>query len=162
MRLVRAYLASSQLILGGVFAHHLAGSAVASTQSLASLVLLSCALSLLLTSEEITEGKLFLAVFVAQNGSHFLLGGSTHNTLSMYAAHTVAGVISYQAIAKSAVLVQSLSDCSKFLASQFIPRLISTTTIEIDLPSWTFTHYLPAFREQARFSALSLRAPPAL
>lgn len=162
MRLVRAYLASSQLILGGVFAHHLAGSAVASTQSLASLVLLSCALSLLLTSEEITEGKLFLAVFVAQNGSHFLLGGSTHNTLSMYAAHTVAGVVSYQAIAKSAVLVQSLSDCSKFLASQFIPRLISTTTIEIDLPSWTFTHYLPAFREQARFSALSLRAPPAL
>ena len=162
MRLVRAYLASSQLILGGVFAHHLAGSAVASTQSLASLVLLSCALSLLLTSEEITEGKLFLAVFVAQNGSHFLLGGSTHNTISMYAAHTVAGVISYQAIAKSAVLVQSLSDCSKFLASQFIPRLISTTTIEIDLPSWTFTHYLPAFREQARFSALTLRAPPAL
>jgi len=162
MRLVRAYLASSQLILGGVFAHHLAGSAVASTQSLASLVLLSCTLSLLLTSEEITEGKLFLAVFVAQNGSHFLLGGSTHNTLSMYAAHTVAGVVSYQAIAKSAVLVQSLSDCSKFLASQFIPRLISTATIEIDLPSWTFTHYLPAFREQARFSALSLRAPPAL
>jgi hypothetical protein len=162
MRLVRAYLASSQLILGGVLAHHLAGSAVASTQSLASLILLSCALSLLLTNEEITEGRLFVAVFVAQNGSHFLLGGSTHNTVSMYAAHTVAGVISYQTIAKSAVLLQSLSDCSKFLASKFIPSLISTAKLEIDLPSWTFTHYLPAFREQAHFSALTLRAPPAL
>jgi hypothetical protein len=162
MRLVRAYLASSQLILGGVLAHHLAGSAVASTQSLASLILFSCALSLLLSNEEITEGRLFFAVFVAQNGSHFLLGGSTHNTVSMYAAHTVAGVISYQTIAKSAVLLQSLSDCSKFLASKFFPKLISTAELEIDLPSWTFTHYLPAFREQAHFSALTLRAPPAL
>ena len=95
MKLARAAISSSLLLLGGIFAHHLAGGDVASTQNLTTFFLLNVLLALLLTKEEISEGRIFLSVFIAQNSAHFLLGGAIHEPISMYVAHTIAGLATF-------------------------------------------------------------------
>ena len=160
MKVVRAALGSSLLLLGGILAHHLSGSSIASFTSISSFLILSLLLALLLIDEEISDTKLFAAVFIAQNGAHFLMGGSMHESLSMYFAHTIAGVLTYIAINKGSEILASIETFLLFLYSHISPHAIFIPRWNLRKTVWAFTPYLPSFKDLAHNATLSLRAPP--
>lgn len=160
MKLVRAALGSSLLLLGGILAHHLSGSSIASFSSISSFLILSLLLALFLLDEEISETKLFAAVFIAQNGAHFLMGGSMHESLSMYLGHTIAGVLTYVAICKGSEILASIESFLHFLYSHISPHAIFIPQWNLQKAVWAFTPYLPSFKDLAHNATLSLRAPP--
>ncbi len=160
MKLVRAALGSSLLLLGGILAHHLSGSSIASFSSISSFFILSLLLALLLLDEEISDTKLFAAVFLAQNGAHFLMGGSVHESFSMYLGHTIAGALTFFAINKGSEILASIDSFVRFLYSHISPHAIFFPQWNRLKTGWAFTPYLPTFKEQAHNATLSLRAPP--
>jgi hypothetical protein len=160
MKLARAALGSSLLLLGGILAHHLSGGSIASFTSISSFLILSLLLALLLADEEISDTKLFAAVFIAQNGAHFLMGGSMHESLSMYLAHTIAGVLTYIAINKGSEILASIETFLRFLYSHISPHAIFIPRWNLRKAVWAFTPYLPSFKDLAHNATLSLRAPP--
>ena len=160
MKLARAALSSSLLLLGGILAHHIAGSSVASLTSILSFVILSLLLALLLVDEEISDSKLFAAVFIAQNGAHFLMGGSMQESFSMYLGHTIAGVFTFIAINKGSEILASIETFIRFLCSHISPHSIFIPQWNLQKTVWAFTPYLPSFKDLAHNTRLSLRAPP--
>ncbi len=160
MKLVRATISASLLILGGILAHHLAGGDVVTTPRLTSFFLLNVFIALLLTQEDISEGRIFLSVFIAQNSAHFLLGGALHEPLSMYFAHTVAGVATFLAVSKASQILNGLSGLIRMIAEEIVlpPRF---GKVLIASPhTWICTPYLQSFRELVHRTSYSLRAPP--
>lgn len=160
MKLARAAISSSLLLLGGILAHHLAGGDVAATQNLTTFFLLNVLLALLLTQEETSEGRIIFSVFVAQNSAHFLLGGAIHEPISMYVAHTVAGVATFLAISKASKILIYLTDLIRMLAEVIVlPPRFSKASIA-STRTWSCTPYLQSFKELAHSRSYSLRAPP--
>jgi hypothetical protein len=160
MKLVRAALSTSLLLLGGILAHHLSGSSVSSFGSISYFFILSLLLALLLLDEEISDTKLFAAVFIAQNGSHFLMGGSVHEPFSMYFGHTGAGVLTFIAISKGSEILASIDSFVRFLYSHISLNTFFFPQWNLQKTRWAFTPYLPSFKELAHNATLSLRAPP--
>lgn len=160
MKLARAAISSSLLLLGGIFAHHLAGGDVASTQNLTSFFLLNVLLALLLTQEEISDERIIFSVFIAQNSAHFLLGGAIHEPISMYVAHTAAGVATFLAISKASQILSCLTHLILMIAEVIVlPPRFSKASIA-STHTWSCTPYLQSFKELAHSRSYSLRAPP--
>jgi hypothetical protein len=160
MKQARAALGSSMLLLGGILAHHFSGSSIASFRSISSFFILSLLLTLLLLDEEITDTKLFAAVFLAQNGAHFLMGGSVHEPFSMYFGHTIAGALTFMAINKGSEILAYIDSFVSFLYSNISPPAILLPQWNRLKTGWAFIPYLPSFKELAHNATLSLRAPP--
>lgn len=160
MKLVKVTLGSSLLLFGGILAHHLSGGSIASIGSISSFLILSLLLALLLVDEEASDTKLFAAVFIAQNGAHFLMGGSMHETFSMYFGHTIAGVLTFIFISKSSEIFASIESLLCFLYSHIAPHPIFIPQWNLNKVVWAFTPYLPSFKDRAHNTTLSLRAPP--
>jgi hypothetical protein len=160
MKLAKAALGSSLLLLGGILAHHFSGSSIASFRSISSFFILSLLLTLFLLDEEISDTKLFAAVFLAQNGAHFLMGGSVHKPFSMYFGHTIAGVLSFIAINKGSEILASIDSFVNFLYSNISPNAIFFPQWKGLMTGWAFIPYLLSFKELAHNATLSLRAPP--
>lgn len=160
MKLARAAISSSLLLLGGILAHHLAGGEISPTQTLISFFLLSTLLSLLLTQEDLTEGRIFLTVFIAQNGAHFFLGGAIHEPVLMYIAHAVAGIATFYVISKSSLILTGFSNLIQQLAQAIVlPTAFQKISIT-SKPAWICTPYFRSFKELAHSASYSLRAPP--
>lgn len=160
MKLVRAILASSLLLSGGILAHFLSGSKVASFESIFSFFVLSILLASLLVDDKISDVKLFSAVFIAQNGAHFLMGGSTSESISMYFSHTFAGVVTFIAINKGAEILKRIECLLQYLYLHISPIAIFHKSWDSLKSKWAFTPYLSSFKELKQTSGLSLRAPP--
>jgi hypothetical protein len=160
MKQARAALGSSMLLLGGILAHHFSGSSIASFRSISSFFILSLLLTLLLLDEEITDTKLFAAVFLAQNGAHFLMGGSVHEPFSMYFGHTIAGALTFMAINKGSEILAYIDSFVSFLYSNISPNAIFLPQWKGLMTGWAFIPYLLSFKELAHNATLSLRAPP--
>lgn len=158
---MRALMSASALLVGGIFAHHLAGSSVPSYSNLLSFLLLALALTLMLLDENLSEEKLFIAIFIAQNGSHFLMGGETHNSTLMFISHLLAGIATYLVIIRGQSLLDSIEYALERLASLLTPDTYPALSFEAEnLARIAAPHHI-SFRQRLRYSALSLRAPPA-
>lgn len=160
MKLVKVTLGSSLLLFGGILAHHLSGGSIASKGSISSFLILSLLLAVLLVDEEASDTKLFAAVFIAQNGAHFLMGGSMHESFSMYIGHTIAGVLTFIFISKSSEILTSIESLLCFLYSHLIPHAIFISQLIPQKAVRAFTPYLPSFKDLVHNTTISLRAPP--
>lgn len=158
---MRALMSASALLVGGIFAHHLAGSSVPSYSHLLSFLLLALALTLMLLDENLNEEKLFIAIFIAQNGSHFLMGGETHNSAMMFISHLLAGIATYLVIIRGQSLLDSIEYAFERLASLFTPDTYPALSFEAGNPGQITAPNHISFRQRLRYGALSLRAPPA-
>jgi hypothetical protein len=161
MKLVRAALGSSILLSSGIAAHHLSGGPIASAQSLTTFFLLSLLLTLLLLDEKLNEGRLFAAVFIAQNASHFILGGSTHDSMTMFASHTAIGIASFIAMSRACELLSTFGDVARQILSQLLPGKSFKVLAQQTPPRWRSVTYLCSFSNFPFASTFSLRAPPA-
>lgn len=160
MKLVRGAICSSLLLLGGIFAHYLSGGAFISDDSILGFFTLSALLSLLLVYENVSELRLFTAVFVAQNGSHFLLGGEVHQPISMLMSHSLAGAATYVSINRASDIFNGLCNLIDGLRSSFLPNILFPRLAHESTSGWTFVPYLFAFAKLDPRSNISLRAPP--
>ena len=160
MKELMAMVSASILLLGGILAHHVAGNQIATSQSLLGFASLAILLSLILATQELTETRLFFAVFIAQNGAHFLLGSSSQNSLTMFFAHAVTGVISYAAINKGSTILDSLENFLLFLYSIFAPKIEIVGSLNAHKPLWVCIPYFSNSKEFIYSHSQSLRAPP--
>ena len=158
---MRALMSASALLVGGIFAHHLAGSSIPSYSGILGFLLLAFALTLMLLDENLSEEKLFIAIFVAQNGSHFLLGGETHNSTVMFISHLLAGIATYLVIIRGRSLVGAIEYALERLASLLTPDTYPAFTLAAGNCGQIAAPHHISFLQRLRFSALSLRAPPA-
>jgi hypothetical protein len=139
----------------------MSGGQIASAQSLTTFFLLSLLLTLLLLDEKLNEGRLFAAVFIAQNASHFILGGSTHDSITMFASHTVIGIASFIAMSRASELLSTLGDVARHLLSHLVPCNSFTFFAQQITPRWRCSTYHCSFSSYPFASTFSLRAPPA-
>jgi hypothetical protein len=65
-------MSASALLVGGIFAHHLAGSSIPSYSGILGFLLLAFVLTLMLLDEKLSEEKLFIAIFHAANRTQLL------------------------------------------------------------------------------------------
>ena len=158
---MRALMSASALLVGGIFAHHLAGSSIPSYSGILGFLLLAFALTLMLLDENLSEEKLFIAIFVAQNGSHFLLGGETHNSTVMFISHLLAGIATYLVIIRGRSLLDSIEYVLERLSSLLTPDAYPAFTLAAGNCGQIAAPHHISFLQRLRFSALSLRAPPA-
>lgn len=158
---MRALMSASALLVGGIFAHHLAGSSVPSYSGILGFLLLAFALTLMLLDEKLSGEKLFIAIFIAQNGSHFLLGGEIHNSTVMFISHLLAGIATYLVIIRGRLLLDSIEYALNRLASLLIPDTYPVLSLGAGNSEQIAAPHHISFRQRLRFSALSLRAPPA-
>jgi hypothetical protein len=161
MKQMRALMSASALLVGGIFAHHLAGSSIPSYSGILGFLLLAFALTLMLLDENLSEEKLFIAIFVAQNGSHFLLGGETHNSTVMFISHLLAGIATYLVIIRGRSLLDSIEYVLERLSSLLTPDAYPAFTLAAGNCGQIAAPHHISFLQRLRFSALSLRAPPA-
>jgi hypothetical protein len=161
MKQMRALMSASALLVGGIFAHHLAGSSIPSYSGILGFLLLAFALTLMLLDENLSEEKLFIAIFVAQNGSHFLLGGETHNSTVMFISHLLAGIATYLVIIRGRSLLDSIEYVLERLSSLLTPDAYPAFTLAAGNCGPIAAPHHISFLQRLRFSALSLRAPPA-
>lgn len=153
-------MSASALLVGGILAHHLAGASVPSASQLFSFLFLAFALTIFLLDEKLSEEKLFAAIFIAQNGSHFLMGGKSENATIMFASHLLAGVATYLVIIRGRLLLDSIEYALRRLTSFLIPDTYSVYAFTTGNSGLIAVPHQISFRQRLRYSALSLRAPP--
>lgn len=158
--MVRSAVAAMLLLLGGIGAHHLAGGEITSRNSILQFVVIVSLVALVLRGEEISETRLFFAVFVVQNLTHFLLGGAHESSLLMALSHTIFGVISYQLILQGSYLLSGLRLLYSSLQHAFLPKVFNFSLQVAKDITWGFTPLLATFKESAQRSAILVRAPP--
>jgi hypothetical protein len=154
-------MSASALLLGGIFAHHLAGSSIPSYSGILGFLLLAFVLTLMLLDEKLSEEKLFIAIFIAQNGSHFLMGGKSESAALMFISHLLAGIATYLVIIRGRSLLDSIEYTFERLTSLLTPEIYPALSFEARNSGQVAAPHQISFRQRLRYSALSLRAPPA-
>jgi len=160
MKLTRALLSALSLLVGGILAHHLAGSSIPSASQLIGFLFLAFALTLFLLDEKLSEEKLFIAIFIAQNGSHFLMGGKSESAALMFISHLLAGVVTYLIIIRGQSLLDSIEYTLERLTSLLTPEIYPARSFGAGNSGQVAAPHQISFRQRLRYSALSLRAPP--
>ncbi len=156
MKAIRALAASCTLLIASFAAHILAGGNSLSLHSSLSLTLFSIVIATLLIRKSGDPIRVALAIFIAQNAGHFILGGQASSETQMLLAHCGAGALSYHLLR---YFDRNLPDLGRALISLLTPSLpdyIVTFTHLILIPRISFqrnTH-------QHFLSAYSLRGPP--
>jgi len=156
MKAIRALAASCTLLIASFTAHILAGGGSLSLHSALPMVVFSFLLAGLLIRKSDDPIRVALAIFVAQNAGHFILGGHANSDEQMLFSHISAGLLSYHLLR---YFDRNLPDLGRALISLLAPSL----------PRYTVTFLQPIlapifyFRRTANnhFStAYSLRGPP--
>lgn len=144
MKAVQAFAASCTLLAASLIAHILAGGDSISFASAALLMATSIAISAILVRKGDDPIRATIAIFIAQNGGHFILGGQPDNSAVMLASHIAAGLLSYRVLQ---YFEASLPQLGRFILSHFLPVL------NFHLP------YLESKEITPRFSYRSLATP---
>lgn len=156
MKAIRALAASSTLLLASLIAHILAGGESLSPHSALTLVLISFLIATLLTRKCGDPIRVALAIFVAQNSSHLLLGGQPSSDSRMLFAHVAAGLFSYHLLRHFDNTLPDLGRAFALLLLRVLPRFI----IEIALPLCGRQSTYRILTNQYLSTAFSLRGPP--
>ena len=98
MKAVQGFAASCTLLVASLLAHILAGGSPLSYQDAAALFITSVAIALMMVRGSEDPIRVTMAIFIAQNAGHFILGGPSANSGVMLAAHISSGVLSYQVL----------------------------------------------------------------
>jgi hypothetical protein len=156
MRAVRAFAASCTLLTASLIAHILAGGDSISFNGGALLVAASVAIAALLVRKGDDPIRATVAIFMAQNSGHFILGGQPDSSTFMLASHIAAGFLSYQALR---YFDANLPLLGQFILSIFLPIVsyqLPHFSIELIKPRFSYRSLAPQYFSLTH----SLRAPP--
>ena len=156
MKAIRALAASCTLLVASLTAHILAGGASLSLHSALSLTLFSIVIAALLTRKSGDPIRVALAIFIAQNAGHFILGGQANSESQMLLAHVSAGFLSYHLLR---YFDRTLPDLGRAFIALLRPAL-PYLRIEITLPKRETKFYYQVLNTQYLSTAYSLRGPP--
>ena len=156
MREIQALAASCTLLATSLIAHILAGGDSLSLYSGGALLVLSIAIARVMLRKSGDPIRMTVAIFIAQNFSHFILGGQARSDTAMFFAHITAGLLSYHLLR---YFDQDLPALGRiFLRS--ITRTFSTLEIPVLLKISPLRTLPARFLELQLSRAFSLRAPP--
>ena len=156
MKAIRAVAASCTLLIASLTAHILAGGASLSLHSALLLTLFSIVIAALLTRKSGDPIRVALAIFIAQNAGHFILGGQATSESQMLLAHVSAGALSYHLLR---YFDRTLPDLGRAFIALLMPAL-PQLNIEIPLPRHGAPFSYRSLNTQYLSTAYSLRGPP--
>jgi hypothetical protein len=156
MKAVRALAASCTLLVASFAAHILAGGDSLSLHSALPMVFLSFLISTLLIRKSGDPIRVAIAIFVAQNAGHLILGGQASSDSQMLFAHVSAGVLSYHLLR---YFDRNLPDLGRAFIALLAPAL-PHIQIKITLPPFVSEFSYPNLNTQHLSTAYSLRGPP--
>ncbi len=145
------------MVIAALIGHILAGGDGLSPHSAVGIIAVAISLALFISTKSSDPFRVTIAIFLAQNLSHFILGGSSSNT-QMLSSHLIAGALSYIIISYFEKELPSLNT----VIVRIFKRIFSFTPIS--LREITFTDFFYEFRikVEALLNTLLLRAPPHL
>jgi hypothetical protein len=156
MKAIRALAASCTLLIASFTAHILAGGDSLSLHSALPMVFLSLIIAALLIRKSGDPIRVALAIFVAQNAGHFMLGGHANSDGQMLFAHISAGLMSYHLLR---YFDRNLPDLGQVLISilaPLLPKYIVTFSQPILVPRFLYLR----LSNNHLSTAYSLRGPP--
>ena len=156
MKAIRALAASCTLLIASLTAHILAGGESLSLHSALLLTLFSIAIAALLIRKSGDPIRVALAIFIAQNAGHFILGGQASSESQMLLAHVSSGFVSYHVLR---YFDETLPDLGRAFISLLTPAL-PYLRIEILLPYCEAKFSYQDLNTQYLSTAYSLRGPP--
>ena len=156
MKAIRALAASCTLLIASLTAHILAGGESLSLHSALSLTLFSIVIASLLTRKSGDPIRVTLAIFIAQNAGHFIMGGQVSSESQMLLAHVSAGALSYHLLR---YFDRNLPDLGRAFIALLMPAL-PHLSVEISLPLREAPFSYRSLNTQYLSTAYSLRGPP--
>lgn len=158
MKAIRALAAASTLLIAAVTAHILAGGGPLSLHSALSLTFLSLVIAAFLIRKSGDPIRVTLAIFIAQNAGHFIVGGHARSDSRMLLAHASAGILSYHLLR---YFDRNLPDLGRVFIS-LITRTLPRTKFEISPPTLLTIFRYRGLSAQYFSTSFSLRGPPLL
>ena len=156
MKIMQRGFMSLACYLLAALAHILAGGESLSLHSALSLTIFSIVIAALLTHKSGDPIRVALAIFIAQNAGHFILGGHVNSELQMLLAHIGAGILSYHVLRYFDRTLPDLGRAFIALLSPTPPSLF----IDIALPHCETHFSYQSLSTQYLSTAYSLRGPP--
>ena len=156
MRTLKALATSAALILAAFTAHILAGGGPLSFYSALSLVGALLLIAFFISDTSDNPVRTVIAIFVAQNLSHFIAGGGSGNDNQMVASHLVSAIASYYLLK---YLHRTLPSITDFFARVLMPRVswpILSISAIYSSPGFSYRSLATPFFSLTQ----SLRAPP--
>jgi hypothetical protein len=156
MKAIRALAASCTLLIASFTAHILAGGDSLSLHSALPMVFLSLITAAVLIRKSGDPIRVALAIFVAQNAGHFILGGHANSDGQMLFAHISAGLMSYRLLRYFDRNLPDLGQALISILAPSLPKYIVTFSQPILVPRFIYLRL-----SNNHFStAYSLRGPP--
>ncbi len=156
MKAIRALAASCTLLIASFTAHILAGGDSLSLHSALPTVFLSLIIAALLIRKSGDPIRVVLAIFVAQNAGHFMLGGHANSDGQMLFAHISAGLMSYHLLRYFDRNLPDLGQALISILAPLLPEFIVNFSHLILVPRFLYLRL-----SNNHFStAYSLRGPP--
>lgn len=156
MKAVQSFAASCTLLSASLLAHILAGGSPLSYQDATALVIASIAIAALMVRGSEDPIRVTLAIFIAQNAGHFILGGPSENSALMLAAHISSGLLSYQLLKFFAKNLPSLGEIFLSLFPERLTFELPHFEEQIAHPHFTYRSLATSFSTLTQ----SRRAPP--
>ena len=156
MKAIRAVAASCTLLIASLTAHILAGGESLSLHSALSLTLFSIVIAALLTRKSGDPIRVALAIFIAQNAGHLIMGGQVSSESQMLLAHVSAGALSYHLLR---YFDRNLPDLGRAFIALLMPAL-PQLSFKISLSHREAPFYYRSLKTQCLSTAYSLRGPP--
>ena len=89
------------------------------------------------------------------------MGGKSESAALMFISHLLAGVVTYLIIIRGQSLLDSIEYTFERLTSLLTPEIYPALSFEARNSGQVAAPHQISFRQRLRYSALSLRAPPA-
>ena len=156
MKAIRAIAASCTLLIASFTAHILAGGSSLSLHSALPMVFLSLLISALLIRKSGDPIRVAMAIFVAQNVGHFIIGGHQNRNGQMLFSHISAGLLSYHMLRYFDRNLPDLGQALISILAPLLPQYIVTPSQPILVPTFSYLH----ISNNHFTTAYSLRGPP--
>jgi len=156
MKAIRALAAACTLLIASFTAHILAGGETLSPHSALSVALLSLVIAAILNRKSDDPIRVTLAIFIAQNAGHIILGGHANSDSQMLLSHLSAGLMSYHLLRYFDRNLPNLGQAFISLFAPVVPCIFVTTAPPCLEGSFVYR----TLSDQHLTNAYSLRGPP--
>lgn len=156
MKAIQALAASSTLLVASFIAHILAGGSSISLHSAGAILLVIAAITWFLSRATGDPIRIALAIVIAQNCGHFILGGHARSDSQMVLSHFAAGVLSYHLIRYFDKTLPAIGDFFRSILPPVFHDLAHLFVAPKAHPEFSYRAFTSLFRS----ITYSLRAPP--
>jgi Na+/H+ antiporter NhaD/arsenite permease-like protein len=158
MKAVQSFAASCTLLTASLLAHILAGGSTLSYHDATALLMTSIAIAVMMVRRSDDPIRVAIAIFIAQNAGHFILGGPIENSTVMLAAHITSGLLSYQLLRFFAKNLPGLGELFLAILPLRVTFFLAHLQPQVAHPNFTYRSLATPFLSLTQ----SRRAPPSL